>query len=131
MSKFRMAGVPLVLSVLGAYYAFIGWCIFFPSSIVANNLTGAGQEGKNIYGFWSGFGGTLLFSAAVLFPPWYYQHTCHYSYKCLRWGRYQAAGGTFKLCHVHHPDMQGIKPHHDMIHRLHEEWKNAETSSSS
>lgn len=127
MSKFRMAGVPIVLAALAGYYAFIAWCVFFPSNIVGT-LTGAPAESKATYGFWSGFGGTLLFSAAVLFPPWYYQHTCHHSYKCLRWGKYQAAGGTFKLCHVHHPDMQGKRPHGDMIHRLHKEWKNEEVS---
>ena len=77
------------------------------------------------YNEWSGF-------LSVFLPPmltliglgilWWWHHTCHDSWRCLRWGKYQAAGGVFHLCWKHHPDM-GVRPHHDLIHRLHHEHK--------
>lgn len=119
----KLANLPLApVLLLLAYYLVLGWLIYVPPHL-STYLTGAAAEPGKTYGFWSGFGGTLIFSAMVLFPPWYYRHTCHHSISCLRWGKYEAAGGIFKLCHVHHPDMNGERPHHDMIHRLHEEWR--------
>jgi hypothetical protein len=109
------------LLVLGAYFFLIGWLVYHPPGF-SLYMTGAGNEPGRVYGFWSGFGGSLLFSAAVLFPPWYYQHTCHDHFSCLRWGKHPAAGGTFKLCWRHHPDM-GTRPHRALIHRMHAEWK--------
>lgn len=90
-------------------------------------LTGAANEAGRSYGFWSGFGGTVLFSALIISPGWYWQRSCHDSWKCLRWGKYPAAGGLFKLCHHHHPDLQGQRPHRELIHRLHAEHKQART----
>ena len=111
------------LLTLTAYYALIIWAVYHPPAL-ASHLTGAAAEPGPVYGFWSGFGGTLLFSAAVLAPPWYYQHSCHHHFSCLRWGRYAAAGGTFKLCAAHYPTPR--KPgesRHEWIKRLHGEWQ--------
>lgn len=78
------------------------------------------------YSFWSGVAGSFLIAVVswllIGLPLWYLQHTCHDHLMCLRWGKHPAAGGTFKLCWKHHPDM-GTRPHRDMIHRLHREWK--------
>lgn len=118
--KRAWAAGPLLLLV--GYYALLYGAIYnSPHQVLF--LTGAGNEPGHIYGFWSGFGGSLLFSAMVLLPPWYYQHTCHDHFSCLRWGKHEAAGGTFKLCWRHHPDM-GERPHRKMIAQLHREWKN-------
>lgn len=121
---------PVVLLALGAYYTCIIWIIFFPTSL-SGTLTGATAEAKSTYGFWSGFGGTLLFSALVLFPPWYYQHSCHHDVMCLRWGRYPVAGGLAKVCRKHHPDIDESRPIHEELHRLHLEWKRHGSSSAS
>lgn len=85
-------------------------------------LMGNRNESGGYYGFWSGFAGatrTLEYFAIGLVIYWH--RTCHYSPACLRWGKYPAAGGMFKLCHHHHPDLAGVRPGHDLIHRLHEE----------
>lgn len=111
------------LLVLAGYYFFIGWLIYHPPA-ASLYLTGAGSETRPIYGFWSGFGGTLIFSAAVLFPPWYYRHTCHDHFSCLRWGKYSAAGGIFKTCKVHYPDQpKNGESHRDWLHRLHRKYQ--------
>jgi hypothetical protein len=76
------------------------------------------------YGFWSGMGGSLpdiaLFTGVT---AWYLHHTCHMSPWCLRWGKFEAAGGVFKLCRHHHPDIAALThlSRHDMIHKLHRE----------
>jgi hypothetical protein len=84
-------------------------------------LTGAAYEPGKAYGFWSGFGGTVLFSAVIMSPVWWWHHTCHDSARCLRLGRYPAAGGVFRLCARHHPDFGGEKPRRELIHRMHRE----------
>ena len=72
------------------------------------------------YNFWSGIAGSFIIGALVwAFLTWYHG-TCQGSPRCLRRGRHDAAGGTFKLCWKHHPDM-GERPHLEMIHRLHRE----------
>lgn len=73
------------------------------------------------YDFWSGVSGSFLVGVVVFGSTWYFSHTCHDSVRCLRWGKYQAAGGTFKLCRHHHPDLRGRKPHRELIERLHRE----------
>lgn len=86
-------------------------------------LLGSRSEGAGWYGAWSGFFGaiqpTLAGTAALI----WYHHTCHNSPWCLRWGKYEAAGGLFKLCRHHHPDLQGERPHCDLIRRMHAEHK--------
>lgn len=72
------------------------------------------------YNFWSGIAGSFLVGALVWMTLWWVNGTCHASPWCLRRGRHPAAGGTFRLCWKHHPDM-GERPHLEMIHRLHRE----------
>jgi hypothetical protein len=75
------------------------------------------------YNFWSGIAGSFLVGAVVFGVTFWWRGTCHSSWRCLRHGRYAAAGGMYKLCHRHHPDLRGVKPHRELIHRLHAEWK--------
>jgi hypothetical protein len=82
-------------------------------------ITGSRNEAGAMYGLWSGFGGAL---PDVMIPAalggWWIHHTCHASPRCLRWGKYEAAGGIFRLCHKHHPDLGG-RPDTASITRLH------------
>jgi hypothetical protein len=59
---------------------------------------------------------------SAIIAAWYH-HTCHDSPWCLRHGRYPAAGGLFRLCRHHHPDLMGQRPHRELIHRLDREHK--------
>ena len=57
------------------------------------------------YGFWSGFGsdlGELTIVAAIVGA--YRAANCHV-HKCWRIGKHQIAGGRFKVCKTHHPDI--------------------------
>jgi hypothetical protein len=73
------------------------------------------------YNFWSGVAGSFLVNMIAVFALFYYHRTCQDHPLCLRWGKYPAAGGLFKVCHRHHPDLQGTRPHRELIHRLHRE----------
>lgn len=84
-------------------------------------LIGSRNEPGGWYGFHSGFGGSYYIALFALGPLWWYQRSCHAHPWCLRWGKYEAAGGMFKLCWLHHPDLQGARPHLELIHRLHRE----------
>lgn len=80
----------------------------------------------NWYNLHSGFGGSIYLAAAVGGPAWYYHRTCHDRPMCLRWGKYEAAGGMFRYCHKHHPEfdyLHGKKPTREDRHRMHYEWK--------
>jgi len=74
------------------------------------------------YDFYSGLAGSFLVGLAAYLALFWWHQTCHYSWRCLRRGKHEAAGGVFRLCWKHHPDM-GEKPHRAMIHRLHREWQ--------
>jgi hypothetical protein len=74
------------------------------------------------YDFWSGVSGSFLVGLTVFLLSWYAHNSCHASRWCLRIGRYPAAGGTFKLCHRHHPDIPGRRPRLEVIERLHREF---------
>lgn len=76
----------------------------------------------NWYGFWSGVGGSFLVGLTAWGLASWWRSTCHHSRWCLRHGKHMAAGGTFKLCWKHHPDL-GVKPHAELIERLHRESK--------
>lgn len=65
-------------------------------------VTGAADEPGKTYGFWSGFGGTLLFSAICLFPVWWYHNNCH-QHRCWRVGRHPVEGTGITTCRRHHP----------------------------
>jgi len=73
------------------------------------------------YDFWSGVSGSFLVGLSVFLGTWYLHHTCHDSWRCFRWGKYEAAGGMFRLCRHHHPDLRGQRPHRELIERLHRE----------
>ncbi|HEV2172900.1 MAG TPA: hypothetical protein VGR71_05000 [Nitrospira sp.] len=83
------------------------------------------------YNFWSGWAGSFFVGILSYFFLFYWHHTCHGSVTCLRWGKYEAAGGLFKLCYRHHPDLAGKRPHHELIHRLHREHKERTRGASS
>jgi hypothetical protein len=86
-------------------------------------LLGSRNESGGWYGFHSGVGGSLYLSLVpAAFLVWYHR-TCHASPLCLRWGKYEAAGGVFRLCRRHHPDMEGQRPHQDMVREMHEAWR--------
>jgi hypothetical protein len=85
-------------------------------------VIGNRDEAGGWYGWWSGnAGGLQIFEWAVLGALLYWHHTCHASPWCFRLGRYEAAGGLFKLCAAHHPDLHGRRPHLELIHRMHRE----------
>ena len=86
-------------------------------------LMGSRNESGGWYGFNSGAGGAFYMAAIPACLVFWYQHTCHDSWKCVRWGKYPAAGGVFKLCRHHHPDLQGTRPHRALIHAMHADWK--------
>lgn len=117
----KLAPAALFAAATIAYWAALWW--LFVASTAACRITGACDETGHVYGSLSGFGGTLLFSAAMLAPPWYLRHTCHHAWWCVRWGAHEAAGGVFKLCRVHHPDLQGQPVTAELIEHLHAEYK--------
>ena len=76
-----------------------------------------------IYYFWSGVAGSFLVNIITFLLIFYVHNTCHDSRRCLRWAKYPAAGGVFKLCRHHHPDLKGERPHRELIRRMHAEHK--------
>lgn len=110
--------------------------IFFGTAMMASHwaglMFGLGVRWRNPsvpsgpYNWWSGAGpvivGALLqFMGAVALMWWH--NTCH-NPACMRYGRYPAAGGTFKYCQWHHPDAHpetGFKDpeHRHSLHRSH------------
>lgn len=82
------------------------------------------------YNFWSGIAGSFLVGMVVYLLTFYWHHTCHGSRWCFRWGKFPAAGGVFRLCYRHHPDLNGERPHLQLIHRLHREHQNREYSDT-
>lgn len=86
-------------------------------------VSGSRDEAGGWYGFHSGIGGAAYIGVLPAIALVYYHHTCHDSPWCLRWGRYPAAGGLFRLCRRHHPDLRGSRPHRELIHRMHAEHK--------
>lgn len=95
--------------------------------------TGTTNEPGPYYGFWSGFGSDLgeyvLVSGAFSGLWLHYQHlNCHdregwLPWGCWRIGKYQAAGGQYKLCHKHHPDLMGEHPSRALMHLHHQQHK--------
>jgi hypothetical protein len=90
--------------------------------IIGNRNLGGGWEG-----LWSGFFGAVQPSLLATGILLWYQHTCHHSPWCLRWGKYAVAGGIGRKCHRHHPDLKDHpREHHGaVLDRLHEQWKAA------
>lgn len=94
--------------------------------------TGMGGTGV-YYGFWSGFGsdlGEYVIVSSVFSGIWmHYQHiNCHnregwLPWGCWRLGKYSAAGGQYKLCHKHHPDLMGEHPSMAIMNLHHQQHK--------
>jgi hypothetical protein len=119
-----MKKIPLPFVILGTAAVLAGACSIWWSQVRDEwfVVTGSRNETGGWYGFWSGFaGGVRVFEWFVIGALLYWHHTCHHSPWCLRWGKYPAAGGLFRLCHRHHPDLDGKRPHADLILRLHRE----------
>lgn len=94
--------------------------------------TGTVNEAGPYYGFWSGFGSDLgEYMIIVGLFHGIYLHwksvNCHEP-GCPRVGRYQAAGGQYRLCHHHHPDLMGARPDRELIHLHHRQHKAATSS---
>ena len=120
MRRFPAGFIPvIVLAVAGVSVA--NWPRIRNEFFV---ILGNRDEGGGWYGWWSGnAGGLQLFQWAAIAAVLYWHHTCHDSPWCLRWGKYPAAGGVFRMCRHHHPDLRGTRPHREMIHRMHADWK--------
>lgn len=120
---------PVVFVAAGAVVCLVLW--YWPQ--VRDEtfvLLGNRNEAGGWEGFWSGFGGSFPDIAVITGAlAWYLHHTCGDHPACLRWGKYPAAGGLFRLCHVHHPDLQGQRPHRELIHRLHREHLNRQAGA--
>lgn len=84
------------------------------------------------YNMWSGIGGSFLATILGVWIGmalvWWRAFSCHRAWWCFRHGRYEMAGGTYKMCHKHHPDMDGKKPTWEDKLRHHQEWKEAATA---
>ena len=93
---------------------------------VIMHLLGLDSASGPAYLFWSGVAGSFLVNLATFALVFYVHHTCHDSPRCLRWGKYPAAGGVFRLCRRHHPDLQGARPRREHIRFLHEAWRRGE-----
>lgn len=67
----------------------------------------------------------VIIQLTGMLGTWYYHNTCHEKPSCLRWGRYEVAGGIGKKCREHHPDFRDHhrRQHGKVLDRLHEEWK--------
>jgi hypothetical protein len=87
------------------------------------HLLGLDSASGPFYLFWSGVAGSFLVNLATFLLVLYIHHTCHDSWRCLRWGRYPAAGGTFRLCRRHHPDLKGARPRREHIRAFHDDWR--------
>lgn len=84
---------------------------------------GLDNAGGPFYLFWSGIAGSFLVNLGTFFLVLYIHHTCQDSWRCLRWGKYPAAGGMFKVCRHHHPDLKGVRPRRAHIAAWHEDWQ--------
>lgn len=84
------------------------------------------------YCYWSGFGSVFPWSPLTLtgifgwIAMQYKVHNCHdpegwLPWGCWRIGTHQAAGGVYKLCHKHHPDLMGKKITRELIHLHHKQ----------
>jgi hypothetical protein len=68
-------------------------------------ITGARNESGWVYGFWSGFGGSIpdvLILTAIAGFLWH--RNCHI-HRCWRIGRHHVEGTPYVTCRRHHPSM--------------------------
>ncbi len=87
-------------------------------------LLGSRDETGGWYGFNSGTAGAFYMSVIPAGLLLYWHSTCHDSPWCLRIAKYEAAGGVFKVCRHHHPDMrEHTGTRRELIRRMHREWQ--------
>jgi len=117
-------GLPALVFAVAGLLATTAWWRHVRNEIFV--IVGNRNEAGGWYGFWSGFaGGVRVFEWFIIGGLFWWHNSCHHSRWCLRWGRYPAAGGVFRLCRHHHPDLNGAHPHPELIRRLHEEFRRA------
>jgi hypothetical protein len=88
---------------------------------VVMHLLGLDSAAGPFYLFWSGIAGSFLVNLATFFLVFYFHHTCQEA-RCWRWAKYPAAGGMFRVCRHHHPDLKGVRPRRAHIAVFHEDW---------
>lgn len=77
----------------------------------------------NWYSFHSGIGGNSWMAGIAAFIIIWFHHKCHTRH-CWRWGRFPVAGGQYRVCAHHHPDLADDKrPTAEFIRKIHAEWK--------
>lgn len=74
------------------------------------------------YNFWSGIAGSFIVAVFASGAIWWKAYSCHRAWWCFRHGAHPAAGGAYKLCWKHHPDIPN-KPSWEEKLRHHEKWK--------
>jgi len=75
------------------------------------------------YQFWSGIAGCFVSLGLLSGLITAYRHiNCHAPW-CPRRGIHPAAGGQFKLCRKHHPDLPDKKPDLREIYKIHDDHK--------
>ena len=94
--------VVVVAVTVQYYHAYQPWVAIHTGSL--NNSSTPPN-----YNYWSGFGSVFpwelgLFASVGAFLITHYRlNNCHIE-KCVRLGKYPAAGGHYKVCRKHHPD---------------------------
>lgn len=83
---------------------------------------GLDNAGGPWYLFWSGVAGSFLVNITAVFLLFYWHRTCHAG-RCWRLAKFPAAGGMFKVCRHHHPDLKGTRPQARHIAVLHRAWR--------
>lgn len=90
---------------------------------------GGALPGTHLYGKWnwfyfdSGFGnGSWLLTIGIVALPVYFHKQCHV-HKCYRIGRYPIAGGQYKVCRRHHPDLAGSILTVQDANKAHYDWR--------
>lgn len=123
--KFWLAAAAVIL---GAFLIFQWNATHFHLGSWLQVHTGTVNEPGPYYGFFSGFGSDLgeyailtsIASGIILTAR---RHNCHVT-GCLWIGRYEVAGGTYKVCGKHHPDpavrdKHVTREHVTLAHRKH------------
>lgn len=73
-----------------------------------------GLSGGGVWYAWHSGSGSYLIPMTVYIPAvlaFYWRHTCQGKRSCWRWAHheYDMDGVKHKICHVHHPALQGKK----------------------
>lgn len=79
------------------------------------------------YSFWSGFGSCLAYFGAIGMA---WRHLNCHAKGCWRLGRHPIAGGKYKVCHRHHPDITSRSMPVDELHAMHADHLAAQATPS-